>query len=758
MKYTTKQKIWNIFNLFSALIFTGILIVDMSISLTYAADAITLNNLEFSSLSGNQVQLQLEMNEPVPVPKIFQTDNPARIALDFKDVKSNLAKKSYPINQGAVGTVYIIEAEGRTRVIVNLLEKVPYETKIDGNKLYLILRSTVLPINVSQTAKSEEHSIKDSAISKFLPEQAIKTLDFRRGSNGEGQILVGLSAENTVINAKQNGGKVIVNFLNTQLPQSLIKTMDVSDFATPVQKFDVIPHGENSNIIITPNNSNFEFSTYQTNNLLTIEFRPLTPLQKEELRKETFTGDKLSLNFQDIEIRSVLQILADFTDLNIIASDAVSGNVTLRLNDVPWDQALELILKSKGLDKRQNGNVIMVAPVAEIMKIEQAALDSQKVYAQLEPLKTEYIQINYAKAGEICGVIIGIGNTSQGGQSGAGGTGGGTGASGGGGGGGGGGGCGGISTTTQNGVNTNLSSGNNASTGALSNTLRLLSNRGTAIIDARTNTLIVKDTPKVLEEVRKVVKLLDVPIRQVLIETRIVIANTNFARQLGVNFGVNTQAANAAQAAGTYPGLAELGYALNGAAAVATGGASTLGMTLAAGADAILDLQLRALQNEDKGEVISNPRVMTTDRVKATILQGVQIPYTTQTANTLNTNFKDAVLELDVTPQITPGGSVIMDLIINDDSQGQTITTGGQQNVAINKKGLTAKVQVEDGETLVLGGVYQSVYDNQTNIVPWLGEIPWIGFLFKYNAKVDNKQELLIFVTPKIVKNSLKIK
>ncbi|MGD0958819.1 MAG: type IV pilus secretin PilQ [Methylomonas sp.] len=742
-----------------------------SLSAVFADDR-AINNLEFSTLSGNQLQIQLDMNGQAMEPKIFQTDNPARIAMDFVGVKSNLAKKSFPINQGAAGTVFVVESGGRTRVIVNLVEKVPYETKIADNKFYLLLKpasgilaaSKITTDNRSSEAPSitqpAANPVKDLAISRLLPEQAINNIDFRRGQNGEGRVLITLSAANTVIDAKQKAGKVVLNFLNTRIPESLTKVYDVSDFATPVQKFETRPHGENVSLTIIPNNDSYEYSTYQTDNLLTVEFRPLSPAEKEALKKEKFpySGDKLSLNFQDIEIRSVLQILADFTELNIIAADSVVGNVTLRLNDVPWDQALELILKSKGLGKRQNGNVVMIAPLSEIMKIEQEALDSQRISDQLEPLKTEYVQINYAKASEICSILMGIGNSNLGGSSGGGGVSVGApsqASSGGGTGGGAGQGCGGGGGGFGN-MNQQQGQGQGQGGGGGQIGLRLLSARGVAIIDARTNTIIIKDTSQALEEVRKMIKMLDVPIRQVMIETRIVVANNNFLRQLGANFNVQTQGTNAAQAAGTYPGLQQLGYAMNGALTAASGGTSQLAMTLAAGANHLLDLEIEALQNEDRGEQLGNPRVMTTDRVKASIKQGVQIPYTTQTANQVQTSFVDAVLQLDVTPQITPGGSVIMDLLITDDSQGAVITTSGNQTVAINKKSLTAKVQVEDGETVVLGGVYESNLDNSVSVIPWFSDLPGIGWMFKYTAKTDNKQELLIFVTPKIVKSTLK--
>ncbi|OAI04883.1 pilus assembly protein PilQ [Methylomonas methanica] len=719
----------------------------MHVALVRADDG-AINNLEFSTLAGNQVQVQLEMDGPIVTPKIFQTDNPSRIALDFAGVKSNLAKKSFPINQGAAGTVYVVEASGRTRVIINLIEKVPYETKIEGNKFYVVLKSsgTVAAVN---RAVQQAPAAKDSVISKFLPEQNIKSIDFRRGPNGEGRLLLGLSAANTVVDAKQNAGKVVLSFLNTRLPESLVKSFDVSDFATPVQKIEASPRGDSVNIVITPNNGNYDYSSYQSDNLLTVEFRPLTPAEKEAQQKEKFPyiGNKLSLNFQDIEVRSVLQILADFTELNIIAADSVAGNVTLRLNDVPWDQALELILKSKGLAKRQNGNVVMVAPVAEIMKIEQEELDSKKIFEELEPLKTENIQINYAKAGEICGVLMGVGNNSQGGQSGAGASSGG-------------GGCGGGGSSVasqQAGAGQNSQGGGSAS-------MRLLSPRGTAIVDARTNTLIVKDTAKAMEDVRRMIKLLDVPVRQVLIESRIVIADTAFAQNLGTKFGVahktdinsGTQYGMTASGAETSENsqiLSDLGSAL----AASSGGA--LALTLARGADYLLNLEISALQDDGKGELVSNPRVMTSDMVQASIKQGVQIPYQTQSQSTGPvTELVDAVLELNVTPQITPSGSVIMLLDIKKDSPGTPLATGGNATVPIDTRQLKTKVQVEDGETVVLGGIYESTVQESFNTVPWVSDLPVIGWMFKKSVKNDTKKELLVFITPKVVKESMTAK
>lgn len=440
---------------------------------------------------------------------------------------------------------------------------------------------------------------------------------------------------------------------------------------------------------------------------------------------QTKPGNKISMNFQDIDVRSVLQVLADFSHMNIIAADTVTGNISLRLDNVSWEQALDLILKSKGLAKRQEGNIILVAPGADILRIEKEQLESQKLRESLIPLYTEAIQVHYAKAAELCGILLGAGNYAQA-----------TATTGG-------------SSQSQSGCGVSAGSHQGvAQEGAVSKDVgRLVSSRGMVIVDARTNTLVIRDTAAALAEVHKMLAILDVPVRQVLIETRIVVANTSFARNLGAKFAAKTQATGYEQS----DGLAEMGYALNTATAVATGGMSTMAATLASGANYLLDLEIQAMQADGLGEQIANPRVMTTDRVKASISQGVQIPYTTQTANSINTQFKDAVLQLEVVPQITPGGSVIMELEITRDSQGKSVVTGGQENVAIDKRGIKTRVQVEDGETLVLGGVYESnAYDNK-NILPGLSDIPLLGWLFRSQNKRDDKTELLVFVTPRIV-------
>ncbi|MGR9072673.1 MAG: type IV pilus secretin PilQ [Gammaproteobacteria bacterium] len=729
-------------------IFFGLFLMVVQITSSWAG-GVKLENVSFSSLPGDKIQLQLDLNGPSPEPKVFHTDNPARIAIDLPGVESALETKVFPVNNGAVNTVYAIESAGRVRVVVNLLKSVPYETKRVGNQVLVSISSAKeeVPESTGIVAPSRESLTNVSAL---IPEQSITDLDFRRGPNGEGRLLVALANPNTVVDTSEKGGKVIINFLNTKLPQTLSKRMDVLDFATPVQYVDAEMVGTKTTIKVTLTSADYDYSSFQTDGLLTVEFRPLTATEKEDEQKKKFpyVGERLSLNFQDIEVRSVLQILADFTDLNIIAADSVGGSVTLRLNDVPWDQALDLILKSKGLAKRESGNVIMVAPTAEINKIEKEELAAKKVIEQLEPLKTEYIQVNYAKAENFRNLLYGAASTgrnvngcsitsgSRGGSSGGGGRG-----------------------TTGAALGSRAgASGGRGGTGLADDVYTLLSRRGTAIVDSRTNTLIVRDTAKQLEEIRKILQLLDIPVRQVMIESRIVIADNTFAKEMGVRFGVvkgeqigGSNFAVAGQTEGNIEDgsievtdtLVDLG------AAVGAGSGGSLAMTLVKAADYVLNLELSALQDEGRGEVLANPRVMTSDRCEAVIKQGTQIPYQSGDIQNRTVTLVDAVLELKVTPQITPNGSVIMDLDIKKDSPGPTLGFG---DVPIDTREVQASVQVENGETVVLGGIYEQTLNNTLNKVPFFADIPGVGFLFKKTVHQDNRKELLFFVTPKIIK------
>jgi type IV pilus assembly protein PilQ len=707
-----------------ALTFVGLMQVH-----SVAANEKAIESLQFSSLSGNRVQLQLDMNGPVADPKVFQTDNPARIAFDFEGVVSHLGKKSFPVNQGAATTVYVVEAGGRTRVVVNLVESVDYQAKVEGNAFSIVINAVK---SVATNEKAVKKQLQQSNVSKLIPQQTIKGIDFRRGSQGEGRLLLSLSNPNTVVDVKDRGGKVVLNFLNTKIPAALAKNYDVIDFATPVHRIDAQAKGNGVTVTVATVDGNYDYSSFQSDGMLTVEFRPLTVEEKVAQLKDKFpfTGDRLSLNFQNIEVRSVLQILADFTELNIIASDSVGGSVTLRLNDVPWDQALALVLKSKGLAKRASGNVIFVAPATEITKMEEEELAAKKIEKRLEPLKTEYILINYAKVEEIRDMLLSSGQ-SGGARGGAAGI---TGQSGG---------LGGIGAGVTD-----------------IDELRLISRRGTVIVDPRTNMLVVRDTAKQLEDIQKFIKQLDIPVRQVLIESRIVIARTGFVQDLGVKFGVAQKAdINGGKQFGfTGSGvdtsensniLDDLGTAL----AASSGG--SLAMTLARGADYILNLEINALQNDNNGELLSNPRVMTTDRVKASIEQGVQIPYQTQSQDGPVTQLVDASLKLNVTPQIAPNGSVIMEIEISKDNPGDDVESGQGLAVSIEKRQVKTTVQVQDGETIVLGGIYESENNFSKDGVPWLSDLPGIGWMFRKTNEDKFKRELLVFVTPKIVKSTL---
>ncbi|WP_027159122.1 type IV pilus secretin family protein [Methylobacter luteus] len=733
------------------------------------AGNISIQGIDIVTLPGDKLQVQLEMSGTAIEPKVFHTDNPARIALDFPGVKNALDKKEYPINQGSARNVYVAEGADRVRVVLNLVESVPFDTKVIGNKVQLTLTKAkaVIPDRSVPIAQKPATSV----ISSLMPEQAIRGLDFKRGDRGEGRILVSLANPNTIVNSKEEGGKVVISFLNTQLPGNLEKKLDVSDFATPVRSIDAVSTNKDSAITVSLQNSLYDYSLFQSEGLLTVEFRPITAEEKEAVDKKRakYTGDRLSLNFQEIDVRSVIAVLAEFTGQNVVAGDDVTGTVTLKLDDVPWDEALDFIMMTKDLEKYETGNVTLIAPQGKIKKYKEEQQKTEAVVDQLEPLATEYLKINYAKAEDFRNLLYGedasaIGScayvtqrdfsTSN-------------------------------SRSNQNqGQNQNqdqfqnpYQQGQNSSQGfgdmennlVSKNGLILLSARGSAVVDSRTNTLIVRETAKRLEEVKKLIHKLDIPVRQVMIESRIVIASNTFAKELGVRFGIAKQAE---VGSGTVFGVGGRGTRGNGNAQVDENGNigvlndalvdlatssnpyGALGMTLARGADYVLNLELSALQDQGRGELVSNPRVMTSDRCLATIQQGAKIPYVTQNGlSGTNTTFVDAVLQLGVLPQITPNGSVIMGLYITKNTLGEQVTEFGDR--LIDKREIKTSVQVNDGETVVLGGVFEEELNNDTNKVPFFADLPGIGFLFKRTFNQDDKRELLIFVTPKIIKDAL---
>ncbi|WP_317704909.1 type IV pilus secretin PilQ [Methylomarinovum caldicuralii] len=676
-----------------------------------------LKDIQFSTLPGDKLQMRFVFTAGAVEPKVFHTDNPARIVLDFPGVRNGLARKALTVNTGVVTQVNVIEGGGRTRVVVNLVAPAPYRVESRDKEVHLLLES------VGAVATT----VTRPAAQAGLPAQRIEKVDFRRGPLGEGRILVFLAQPNTLVDLREEGGKVIATFLRTQLPPKWAKELDVMDFATPVKQIKIFQDGPNVLMVITPATPDYEYLSYQSDRLLTIEFRPLTRAQKEEKKKKKFpyTGERLSLNFQDIPVRSVLQILADFTGLNIIAADTVKGNVTLRLNNVPWDQALDLVLKAKGLGKRREGNVIWVAPLDEIIKLEKKELEHVQFRQQKEPLKTEIIQLNYAKAADVMKVLKGMQKTT-------------------------------TTSKTQSGSTQGVSqyAGTFEETETNEETIAggsILSPRGEVNIDARTNILLVKDTPTNLEAVRKLVRTLDRPVRQVLIESRVVIAEDGFNRELGVKLNAAKQSGSPGHRQSIIGGvLGNNNGIVDLPASIGTGAGGGMGIAIFKLNKFLMQLELSALQAENRGDVLSMPRVVTQDQTKASIEQGVEIPFQTVSQNGTQTQFKQAVLKLEVTPHITPDDNVIMDLLVKKDAPGE-ITPGG---VEINKREIRTTVQVANGETVVLGGVYEKDQRKTVDKVPFFGDLPGFGFMFRKDGKSNKKNELLIFITPKVLKST----
>lgn len=670
-----------------------------------------LIDISHITLPGNKQQLALTMSGPAQTPKAFTIDNPARIALDLPDTTNQLDEKNLRISAGLLQNVTTVEAGGRTRVVVNLASMIPYQTAVVGNQLLVTLDSdgtgTATP---TTTVESDQPLVRADGVSAAGVKQ-INKIDFRRGPMGEGRIIFDLSNSGIVTDMRQEGGRVIVEFPDTGLAAKLQKRLDVMDFGTPVRYIDTLSNNRGTRVVIQPATQDFEQLAYQSDNMFTVELKPRTREEIEEARKAKFgfTGEKLSLNFQDIEVRSVLQLLADFTDLNIVVSDTVSGKLTLRLKNVPWDQALEIILQSKALGKRQAGNVIMVAPAEEIATRERVELEGMKQKTELAPLRTEFFQANYAKASELAELL----GSSEGG---------------------------------------------------------LLTERGTVTVDDRTNTLLINDTADTLADVRALLHRLDVPIRQVLIESRIVIASDDFNRDIGVRWGVNRNTVN--------PGgvVSGDGFALSGNAAgiqdllnndtvddgrfnvnlPANNAAGSIGIALAKlPFGTLLELELSAMQAEGIGEVISSPRVITANQHEAYIEQGVEIPYLeASSSGATSVSFRKAVLGLTVKPQITPDDRIIMDLKVNKDTVGEIFGAGNIQVPSIDTREVNTQVLVDNGETVVLGGVYEQTILDKTDRVPFLGDLPLIGRLFQHTIEQDDKTELLVFVTPKIVKEN----
>ena len=720
----------------------------LCMSSAVSANQNMIESVQYNTLPGNRLQVILEMSEKAVKPLSFTIDNPARIAFDFADTGSSLPKKQQPIGIGIAQSITTISAKDRTRVILNLTEVVPYQVNTKDNSVLITLDSEATGTSFAEQTEDDNSNISDESIetgsaaryseastSRYSDlTRGVRNIDFRRGEKGEGRVIVTLTENNIPMDITEEFGKVIVKFIGSDLPEGLHQSLDVLDFATPVKSVSSFKKDDDVRIEIEPATKDFEHVAYQADNIFTIELKPISEEELEDQNKAKFgyTGERLSLNFQDIPVRAVLQLIADFTGLNVVVSDSVDGNLTLRLKNVPWDQALDIILKAKGLSKRESGNVMLVAPSEEIAAQEKIDLEASQAITELSPLRSVFFTINFAKVTELESLFSGGGGEGEK----AGGS--------------------------------------------------LLTSRGSVIIDERTNTLIVKDTDEVISEVRRILNKLDVPIRQVLIGSRIVIASDDFSKELGARFGVTDVSSNGADGINTVSGTMEstneiIGSAIDNLSDAAngtpfpvdlptgyTGGRlDRLGVNLPVigtnvGAIAfsvlkggtLIDLEISAMQNENKGEVVSSPRVVTADRHEAFIEQGVEIPYlSASSSGATSVEFKKAVLSIQVTPQITPDDRIIMDLTVNKDSVGEVFSG----IPSIDTREVQTQVLVNNGDTIVLGGIYEQVTRDEVDKIPVLGDLPLLGFLFRHTLESDQKAELLIFVTPKILKDSLSL-
>jgi type IV pilus assembly protein PilQ len=652
--------------------------------------AAKLKALDVAALPGDRVELKLVFDEPPPTPRGYTTESPARIALDLPGVVSQLASKTRDLGNGNARSATVVEAKDRARLIINLTQLSPYDFRVEGNNLFVVIGQggkgmapraapTAVPVQASKRAAAPAG-------------KAIRAVDFQRGTQGEGNVVIDLSDPSIAPDIQEREGKIILGFAKTRLPEPLRVRLDVKDFATPVQFVNASVIGDRATITIEPGGA-FDYSTYQTDNKLTVSVRPMTvdDLQKRNADRNAYSGEKLSLNFQDIDVRSVLQLIADFTNLNLVASDTVQGGITLRLQNVPWDQALDLVLKTKGLDKRKVGNVLLVAPADEIAARERQELESQKQIADLAPLRRELLQVNYAKAADIAKLFQSVTSAEA-----------------------------------------------------------KADERGSITVDERTNNIIAYQTQDRLDELRRIVAQLDIPVRQVMIEARIVEANVDYDKSLGVRWGGSIQnkgnwnvsgVGNGADASSGSP-FVDLGAANN-----------TSGIGIAFITDnVLLDLELTAMEKTGNGEIVSQPKVVTSDKETAKILKGTEIPYQeASSSGATSVSFKEASLSLEVTPQITPDNRIIMEVKVTKDEPDYLNKV--QDVPPIKKNEVNAKVLVNDGETIVIGGVFSNTQSKVVDKVPFLGDVPYLGRLFRRDVVSEKKSELLVFLTPRIMNN-----
>jgi type IV pilus assembly protein PilQ len=701
-----------------------------------------VESINFSQAQGGKILVKIGLKEPLAaLPQGFAVTNPPRIAIDLPDTTNGLNRTQVEAGEGDLKSVSVVQTANRTRLVLNLARNLTYTQAMDGRQLLITIDASQAPTttaSVSTAPSAAPMVFAEAPAAGTSTRYNLRDVDFRRGNNAEGRVVVDLSSPNIGIDIRQQGRQLVVDFINTNVPRSLVRRLDVGDFGTPVRNIDTFEQGGNARMVIDPRGL-WEYSAYQTDTQFIIEVKPVKEDPNRLVQSSTpgYAGEKLSLNFQNVEVRAVLQVIADFTGLNIITSDTVGGNLTLRLKDVPWDQALDIILQAKGLSKRKNGNVVLIAPTDELAAKEKLALEAQAAVSDLEPVRTESFALSYAKAEDLKKI---------------------------------------LSDKDQ----------------------KILSKRGSATVDERTNTLFVQDTGGRLEEARRLILQLDVPVRQVLIEARIVIADDKWGRQLGARFGTQSafnssnynvgvsgtlldtvnnfgnnptsRGSSSLVYTGANPSIAgfNTGTSVTGTIPMGAqpeqlnvnlpvvGAAGQLALTvLNLGSGNLVNVELSALEADNRGKIVSSPRVITADKKKATISQGTEIPYLTQAASGATTvAFKPAVLELAVTPRITPDDRIIMDLEVKKDSVGQVFA--GVPSV--DTKRVSTQVLVDNGDTIVLGGIYEQETRSTVDKVPFLADIPIVGVLFKRTNKVDNKTELLIFVTPRIVKDTLTVR
>jgi len=673
-----------------------------------------------ANVIGEQTVFTVDLQGPLAQqPADFTTQNPAKIAIDFFDTGFAAGRAQYDYGGKLVKSANVMQIGDRTRVVLNLSRTATYRTEVRGNQFVVMLD------NVRQTASTAAPTFAPATmtpVAMAANRPSIRNIDFRRGTDGAGRVVVDLSSRDSGINIAQQGQNLVVDFMGTSLPTDLRRRFDVTDFGTPVQSMRASDTNGSARLTIEPR-GNWEYSSYQTDNQFVVEVRQVKDDPNKLIAGQGYRGERLSLNFQNIDIRSLLQVFADFTNLNIITSDTVQGNLTLRLKDVPWDQALQIVMDSKGLASRRNGNVLWVAPKAELATKEKLELEAQQQITELEPIRSQVFQLNYQRADDVRRMLLGL-TTGAGGAGGA------------------------------------MPMPVGGAAGTMGAT-RMLSKRGSLTADPRTNQLFVSDVASKLEEVQGFLQKIDIPVRQVIIEARIVEASDTFSRNLGVKLGFALPRAGSSLSSNyanslpnatndNTPALSLPAAIINGASP-ATAAFSIFN----AGAGRFLDLELSALEADGKGKIISSPRVVTANNIKALIEQGTELPYQSATSSgATSVQFRKANLKLEVTPQITPEGNVLLDVDVNKDSVGIQTTNG----FAIDTKHVQTQVLVENGGTVVIGGIYSQEESNNVNKVPWLGDIPWLGNLFKNTAKINNRTELLVFLTPRILNDNVSLK